>query len=68
MIKSPCATCEKINENKLICSKNCKKLEEYQNKLPIQTISFDNIDTEYFYINKYIFKDISFSESLKNLL
>jgi len=34
MSKSPCLICDKKEEDKSICSKDCKKLKEYQTTLP----------------------------------
>ncbi len=67
MTRSPCAICDKIKEDKMICSKKCEKLESYQDTIPVRVISSNDVDVENIYINKFIFKDVSFSEILRNL-
>ena len=70
MIISPCAKCEKIKEDKLICSKKCEKIEAYRNSIPEAVTICSTSYEETYYINNHIFpkaNDITFSETLSNM-
>ncbi len=43
-MRSPCLSCEKISKSKMVCSKKCRALAEYQAFLKNQSSSSESFD------------------------
>ena len=67
-MRSPCLSCKKISKSKMVCSKKCRALAEYQAFLKNQSgssESFDDTATLPYFL-RYIQGDNTFFDPFKD--
>jgi len=67
-MRSPYLSCEKINKSKIVCSKKCRALAEYQTFLKIQSTSSESFDgiTTLPYFFRYMHGNNAFFDPFKD--